>query len=306
MPKFFYAGVNTDSDGMYQDALIGAGYLETLAPSLSQFIVHDAVHPRLEHCLSALPNFIVPHTPQSSFLWDGILGTGIPTCCNFVYGEAGREVLASYGYPHRVEVIGFSRCVVRPFKPTAPGRNLLIIPSHALQGDQYTYPGYIEWVLNILRFVLEHRKVFDRIVLCWGENRFDPALMAEMKRQGFEIIPTNPYFDKEPLKNMMVRIEQSNLVLSCGTAGCVSVAMGKPTVFFSELGGARSFPRDALHPGLYDHLLRFPLAAEKMDIEEILDVRKAQNSKVELWKQRIIGGNFDAKKFLSVVGEYVK
>ena len=104
----------------------------------------------------------------------------------------------------------------------------------------------------------------------------------------------------------MVRIEQADLVLSCGTAGCVAVAMGKPTVFITELGKARSFPRDTLHPDLYDHLLRFPLHAEDMSIEEILDVRKAQNSKVEYWKQRIIGGNFDAKKFLDVVGEYVK
>ena len=289
---------------MFYRALQDGGYVESLNPAQADFIVHDAVHPNLEPFLITKPNFITPHAPQSSFMWDGMLGTGFPVCCNFVTGEAGKKVMAAYHYPYRVEVVGFNRCEVREFTP-ATGNDLLIIPSHAIQNGQYTYSDYIGWVVLMLRFILRHRSYFGKITLCWNETRFDPALMDEMIKQGFDIIPTNPYKDPDPLLHMMERMDQADLVMSCGTAGCVSVAMGRPTVFCTELGQPRSFPRDALHPELYHHYLLFPLAAEKMTIEEILAVRTSQNSKVEYWKQQVIGGPFDPQKFISVVKQYV-
>src|ERR1700690_162534 len=278
MPSF-YGAFNIDSDGMYREALLAAGYAEVCDPFKSDFIVHDAVHPNLGPYLQSRPNFIVPHTPQSSFMWDGILPIDIPPACNFVYGQAGCDVMAAYRYPYRVEAIGFSRCEVREFEPTR-GADLLIIPSHSLQHGEYTYSDYIDRAVSVLAHVLKYQYAFGRIVLCWNETRFDPALMNAMRETGFIIIPTNPNIDKDPLKRMMGRIEQANLVMACGTAGCVSVAMGKPTVFMTETNQARSNPRDALHSELYIHHLRFPLAVEDMTIEEILAVRRAPNEKV--------------------------
>ena len=305
MRKKFFCAQNKDCDEMYRAALVGAGYLETGMVTEADFIVHDAVHPNLGHALMNKTNFITPHVPQGAFLWDGLLETRIPTACNFVTGPGSKEVLESYGYPYRVEVTGFNRCQVRPFKPTE-GNDLLIIPSHPLQHGEYTYPRYIDWAVNILRFVLKNRSRFGKITLCWSETHLDPALKEEMFLAEFDAISTDPYKDTEPLKTMMRRIERADLVLGCGTAGCVAVAMGKPTVFITELGQPRTNPKDALRPDLYHHILRFPLHAEDMSINEIMAVRIVQNPKVEYWKQRIIGGNFDSQKFLGVVGEYVK
>ena len=304
MSKFFIAR-NMDSDDLYRAALWDAGFEERNLPEQADFIVHDAVHPGLEPYLATRPNFIYPHTPQSSFLWDGILSTKIKVNCNFVYGEGGRKVLASYKYPYRVETIGFTRCEVQTFRPTT-GNNLLIIPSHPLQHGEYTYPDYMEYALGALRYVYRHRAAFGKITLCWDEDRFDPEFYGAIQRAGWELIRTNPYKDPEPLKHMMERMEKADLIFSCGTAGTVACAMGKPTVFMTERGLARTAPRDADHSDWYSHILMFPLTVESMSIDELLAVRTVQNSKVEFWKQEMIGGNFNARKFVNVIKEYVK
>ena len=304
MSKSFFIARNTDSDEMFYNALTKAGYIEVDHPAQADFIVHDAVHPNLGQYLQTKPNFITPHTPQSAWLWDGVLEDRLPVCCNFVNGEASRQVMKAYDYPYRVEVVGFNRCPMHAFTCTA-GNNLLIIPSHSLQGKQYTYPNYIEWVLMTLRFVLKNRSVFGKITLCWDETRFDPAVMDEMRKKGFIIIPTNPYHDPEPLKHMMDRMNEADLVMACGTAGCVAAAMGRPTVFFSELGPPRSFPKDALHPELYEHLLKFPLTVETMTIEEILAVRNIKNQKVKHWRDQVLGTDFNPQKFINVVREFI-
>ena len=303
MTKFFIAR-NMDSDEMFWKALLDAGYTEVDHPARADFIVHDAVHPNLGQYLQEKPNFITPHTPSSAWLWDGILEDRIPVCCNFVTGEAGKQVMAAYDYPYRVEVVGFNRCHMHAFHPTT-GNDLLIIPSHSLQNRQYTYLNYREWVVMVLRFVLANRSIFGKITLCWDEDRFDPTLMDDMKHSGFTIIPTNPYRDPEPLKHMRERIEKADLVMACGTAGCVSVAMGQPTVFFSELGVPRSFPKDALHYDRYEHLIKFPCYVENMTIEEIMALRTAINPKIRHWRDQVLGVEFDPQKFIGVVREYV-
>jgi hypothetical protein len=277
MDKKFYLARNTDSDEMFFKALIRAGFEEIRDPGRADFIVHDAVHPGLDAYIQNKPSFIYPHTPQSAFLWDGILGVG-PCSCNFVAGRAAQKSMKAYGYPHRVETIGFSRCVVREFTPTT-GNDLLIVPAHPLQHGEHTHDKYIDMVIPTLQFVLKNRNAFGKITLCWNETKLPPLLME--------------------------RIDRADLVFACNTAGCVSVAMGKPTIFFSELGTPRSRPKDALHPEIYAHFLRFPLVLENMSMKEIMAVRSAPNEAVEHWKQRMIGGQFDAEKFIGVVREYI-
>lgn len=302
MPTF-YITHNPDCDDMLRQALILAGFLRGADPARADFIVHDGVHPGLELMVRSKPAFIYPHTPQSWFLWDGILRI-TRCCCNFVNGQAGVRGMKAYGYPYRVEAIGFTRCEVREFQPTS-GHDLLIIPAHPLPKGGYTYPDYIEWASAVLRMVLRRRYAFGKVTLCWSETRLDPTLKEDLRRKEVTIVPTNPYKDPEPLKHMMDRIEQADLVLACGTAGCVSAALGKPTIFFSERGKPRSLPKTAAHPELYHHYLKFPLMAEDMSIDEMLAVRMAPDPRVEHWKQDVLGGPFQAEKFIHIVREYV-
>jgi hypothetical protein len=45
--------------------------------------------------------------------------------------------------------------------------------------------------------------------------------------------------------------------------------------------------------------------AESMSLNDILAVRYMPNEKVERWKQRNIGGDFDAEKVIAIVREYI-
>lgn len=300
----FYATENRDHDGLFIQALLGAGFTRVNKPAEADFLFHDSVHPEIRDFLSKnpyFPNFITPHTPQSWFLWDGIQPIRY-TCCNFVSGEAAVRGMAAYGYPYRVEAIGFTRCQVREFVPTR-GADLLIIPGHPDRRGKYATPGYMEIILPTLERILQDRDCFGKISLLWCETRIDPEFMEKMKRAGFRWVYIDPFTDPAPLVHVMEEIEQADLVMGCGTAGCVSVAMGKPTVFFSEVGVPYSPPRAAQNSHLYLGQLRFPLMAESMTMEEILAVRTAPHPKTEYWKQQNIGGDFNAEKVVSVVQE---
>jgi len=302
----FYATENRDHDGLFIDALLGAGLGRVNKPGNADFIFHDSVHPEIRDFLSKnpyFPNFITPHTPQSWFIWDGIQPTRY-TCCNFVSGKAGVDGLAAYGYPYRVEAIGFTRCQVRPFVSTQ-GDDLLIIPGHPDRCGKYATPNYIGIVLPTLERILQNRDCFGKISLLWSETRIDVDLLEKMKRAGFCFIYIDPFTDASPLVHVMEKIEKADLIMGCGTAGCVSVAMGKPTVFFSEVGIPYSPPRAAQNSHLYLSQLRFPLMAESMTVEEILAVRVDPNAKAEHWKQQNIGGDFNAEKVVSIVQEYI-
>ena len=297
----FYITLNPDSDCMYWHALLAAGYDETDDPAQADFIVHDSIHKGVVAFLGDIPSFIVPHTPVSCFLWDGI-NKVYPTKCNFVAGDGCKKIMQSYGYPFRIEPVGFNRCEVKAFAPTT-GNDLLIVPAHKLDIGRYTDWDYASRVVAVLRFVVENRDAFRKVNLCWKDDSIDLSF-AESK--GINIIRTDPYIDREPLKHMMERIEQHDLIMGCGTAACVAVAMGRPTVFMTEKGSVPgSYPQRALHSELYVNDLIFPLWVEDMTIDEVLAVRSSPNSKVEYWKSQIIGGNFDANKFISIVKEYI-
>lgn len=306
MTKKFYATKNRDSDGLWVEALLEAGYIETNDFVNADFIFHDSVHPMIRKFLAEDPtrkNFITPHTPQSWFLWDGIQAKSF-TCCNFVAGEVAVRGMKAYGYPYRVEAVGFNRCKVREFTPRR-GNDLLIIPAHPDKNGRYHVENYRNIIKALLERILENRHYFGLITLLWSEHRIKPELMKRMKKAGFRFLRISPFEHPAPLLRAIEEIEKSDLVLGCNTAGCVSVAIGHPTVFFGEVGIPYSIPRFAQNSHLYLDELRFPLAAERMTMDEIMAVREAPNEKAEYWKQQNIGGDFDAKKVIDVVREYV-
>jgi hypothetical protein len=300
----FYLTKNVDLDNKYLQALLDAGYTNTDLDH-ADFLFDDCAHGSLlERQARRHPYFIIPHTPQSWFFWDYPAHRVAPVKCNFVNGNAAVAGMKAYGYLHRVEAVGFSRCDVREFTPTT-GNNLLVIPAHPTRKGIYSQPGYVQIVLKMIGFIISNRSAFGKVDICWNEN-IGSEMMQEARRKSIDFIATNPYVDKNPLKRMIERMEQADLVMGCGTAGCVSVAMGRPTVFFSETGIPHLAPnRPALKSHLYLDSLRFPLMAENMRIDEILKLRTAKNPRVEYWKLENIGGQFDANKFIRIVNEFV-
>jgi hypothetical protein len=305
MPRYskFYFAENTDSDSKLLNALLAAGYVRKDDPRYGDFIFDDGARgTRLERWARIKPYFYVPHTPQSWFFFDW-KRKSLRVDCNFVNGVAAIWGMRSFGYPYRIEAIGCTRCDVREFTPTTR-HDLLVIPAHASRSGQYPQPRYVKIVSDMIRFILSNRPAFDKVTICWNPQDLDAELMQATKKKNVKFIITDPHKDADPLKHMIERMEQADLVIGCGTAGCVSVAIGRPTVFFSEQDAPYIIPKvPAEHYKLYIDSLRFPLMAENMGIDEILKLRTAKNPRVEYWKREIIGGQFDAKKFIRVVNE---
>jgi hypothetical protein len=299
--KKFYITHNTDNDNKFAAALLQAGFIEVAKMAEAEFIVHDGIRREVVFGVGNRPAFIIPHTPQSWFLWDGLCAV-TPVRCNFVAGQAGVDGMKSYGYPYRVEAVGFSRCAVREFTPSR-GRNLLFVPSHAIEGGGYAENNYVEKVMRVFDFIVRNRHSFAKITMCWDAQN-ESRLSDKLRRCKINFIPTNPHKDKTPLLAMMERIEAADLVISCGTVGCVSVAMGKPTVFFSEIGVPHTPPNQAaLHSERYLGRSRHPCMAEKMTIEEIMAVRVSESEDARRWRLDNIGGSFNAEKFIKIVKE---
>lgn len=299
--KKFYITHNPDNDNKFVKALLQEGFVEVRDMAEAEFIIHDGVRREVVRAIGNRPAFIIPHTPQSWFLWDGLCAV-TQVQCNFVAGQAAVDGMKAYGYPHRVEAIGFSRCDVREFRPSK-GNDLLFVPAHALPDGSYAEENYVAKVMKVFDFIISHRRVFGKITVCW-DAKAEYKIANEIRRYGINYVSTNPYQDRTPLTRMMERIESADLIMSCGTVGCVSVAMGKPTVFFSEIGIPHTPPgRATKHSELYLHRLRHPNMAEKMKIEEIVSVLETESEEARRWRIDNIGGQFNPEKFITVIEE---
>ena len=303
--KTFAVAHNKDAADTYVESLKSAGYEEVMGDADFYLLDRGMFGRRLEKRLalfSQKPGFIYPHSPTAYFLWDGP-EKPLPAKCTFVAAEGAKRAMQIYGYPYRVEVCGFSRCEVREFKPTA-GRNLLFVPARPrIDGGRQKAKD-----LWAFKFILDHRDSFENITVCYtrglGEIGFF-AYESLYRDMGIEFILTVPKTGK-PTAEMIARIRNIDLVISCTSVAAFAVALGVPTVFYGESDILTSGNGAvAQHYPLYRDIYEFPLALERMNIEDVLAVGQAQNSLVERWKQLNIGSNFDSHKFLRIVSEYL-
>lgn len=302
----FYSLRNKDAGDGYADALTGAGFVEVEKLGEADFALIDHEHVGLkryglEVYLEDHPIFVYPHTPLAYFLWDGHYEP-LPVACNFVAGEGARESMRLYGYPHRVEACGFTRCQVRAFTPTT-GSRLLFVPARTRSNGDYASREYEAATMRAFRFVLDHRTDFEQVTVCYVNNFVNEC---DYLTTGIQFIKTDPRNSETPTNDMLEHIERADLVISCETVGCLAVARGKPTIFYNARAVATTSNIPAANFERYRHIYQFPLTLEEMDIEAVMATREHQNSAVEFWKEQNIGSDFDAAKFLDIVGDCLR
>ena len=306
MAKRFSILANKDAGAGYARALLDAGYERVPDNRDADFLLIDCEHAGgvrkvIGNFLTNKPVFIYPHSPLAYFIWDGHYAP-LPVQCNFVIGEAARLSLAAYGYSHRVEMCGWNRCEIQAFTPTS-GRRLLFVPARTRGDGKYTNQAYAEMTPKAFQFVLDHREAFDHVVVCYVRDFVNEQ---EYAGTGIEFVKTNPRQAVSPTLDMLRRIEEADLVISCETVACLAVARGKPTVVYN----AKAVPATGYIPAAqyerYRQYYEFPLALEDMSLQDILNVCRAPDPNVEQWKRMNIGEPFDAGKFLAVIQEHVQ
>jgi len=301
--KKFCIRRNKDAGLAFENSLLDAGYEYVKHYLKADFLLLDCEgrgekRENVKEFLNDRCVFVYPHTPLTAWLWDGVYEP-LPVDCNFVYSRGALEIMELYGYPNRIEVVGFPRCEILPFRPTT-GSRLLFVPArprkdggkHSTMDDQ------------VLKFILDHSDCFESITICTIKNYAFPDLEKNLR---VNVVRTDPKATLTPTQDMVERIDEADLVIAVHTTGSLAVARGKPTIFYGQ-----HEPPDTV-TGLvpknyekYRHLLQYPLTIEDMNIHDILDVRRQSNQWVEKWKDRFIGFPFDPERFLKIIKECLR
>jgi hypothetical protein len=308
MPKKFFVIRNKDAADEFISALLSAGYSEVNNLEQADFLLFECEHggalrDRIFNFVKTRPGFIYPHTPYSYWLWDGLYPPA-PVACNFIVGDGARMGMKAYGYPYRVEVIGWTGCDIRSFVPTV-GTKLLFAPHHLLNGWKYAQPEIEGVIRNAAQFILDNMASFESVDIRCSSKSLEHGLFP-LIRKGAAFWNVDVYHTPNIRQDALKAIVKADIIISNGTFGYLSVASGKPTVMCGyrdmKVGGANG---EAKHYDLYKDHLAFPLTIESMTIEEVLAVKTKRNEEVETWKELNIGRRFDAEKFVAVVKEFV-
>ena len=307
--KKFYVIRNKDSADEFVSALLSAGYSEVNKLEQADFLLFECEHAgatreRISRFLENHPGFIYPHTPYSYFSWDSIYEPAPVACC-FVVGDGAMMGMQAYGYPFRVEKIGWTGCQINEFRPT-PGTRLLFAPPHLLGNGKYPRPEQYDLVKNTAMFLSRNLNWFESVVVSCAPQSImasglDPLIDGRVEWEYFDA-----YQAKYPRKHALSLIWETDLVISSGTFGYISAATGTPTIMI----GYRDWTPGTMsgiakHYDLYRSHFAYPLTIEAMTIEEVMAVRTKRNDAVEEWKRLNVGDPFDEDKFISIVREYV-
>ena len=298
----YYTNNYKDAFYVFKKALDGSGLFEEVRkkPDLS-FIEHEPKgNPekwkKFNEGAGRIPVFIYPHTPYSSYLWDGYVPPSSKIACNFVPSIAFKMAMETYHYPCRIEVIGFPRP--------------LAISSVRLLGRYgawiYKYDRFVRD--RALRWIAKNRDHFERVTVFYTFD-LDKAMLRKFEKYDFDFVcvaRNGPEVKGMNTKNALKQLEGVDLFIGCNTLGYIAVSQGIPTIL---IGHDNEFPMHSSNCGLhyseYEQYVAFPLKLHQMSACEVLSLCKEPDERVEKWKAENIGTSFDADRFLEVVMEYL-
>jgi len=256
------------------------------------------------------PVFIYPHTPYSSWLWDGYTKPSKNIACNFVCNEAAIKIMESYGYPCRVENVGFTRPLeVKPFEPTkglflayaAP--RLLGAEGRFYRPDDRIYvEGTMEWIIKNRHYFYDVRVFYSFSLANFGLEKYDKYPCVKFVNVAKDSIQTKNLGTQTALK----QLEGIDIFIGSNTLGYIAFSQGIPTIL---VGHNNDIPghstNNGLHYNEYAKYCDFPFRLEDLTGEDLLDFAHEEPREITEWKRLNIGTSFDKEKFLKVVREYI-
>ena len=295
----FYAWNNRDKADTYTKTLLEAGY--TLQEDYgADFLLIDYERrggvQELEKYKK--PIFIYPHSAISDILWDGLYKQ-MKVTCNFVIGTGQRRVMEKYGYQYKTLVCGWPYGNVLNFLGSS-GQRLLFAPVHpnaSVVGlTDLDKKANREAMVNIL----DNRKLFKSIKVRYGRGLEENGL-GEFEKSGV-------IFEKSDLRfaSAKASIIESDVVISFGTFGYLSVSMGKPTIFYGQTVVPHNMQRSVKSFDKYKDYRYFPVDLSQKPIKTLVNSVRKRNEQVEEWKKLFIGNNFDKRSFLWEIAQHVK
>jgi len=295
----FYAWENKDKADTYTKTLLEAGY--TLQEDYgADFLLVDYERGGAVHELKKYkkPIFIYPHSAISDILWDGMYEP-IKVTCNFVIGEGQRRVMEKYGYQYKTLVCGWPYGNVLNFLGSS-GQRLLFAPIHPNASGKRLTDIDKKSIKEAMVNILDNRKLFKSIKVRYGGELEDNGI-KEFEKSGV-------IFEKSNLRfaSAKASILESDVVVSFGTFGYLSVSMGKPTIFYGQTVVPHNIRTSVKSFDKYKDYRCFPVDLSQKPIKTLVNSVRKRNEQVEEWKKLFIGNNFDKRSFLWEIAQHVK
>jgi hypothetical protein len=245
--------------------------------------------------------FVYPHAARPDLVND-IFKEWAWTSAHFVSAQGHIEVMRAFGYSRPLEVVGWSLCPIRNFKPKDEPREVLFAPIHPRCSgvDQDVNRGTFE---RLARLAYDDDiKLTVRFVKDLGESGLD------------KIDHPNISYTVGFMNNMYDQIDGADMVVAHQTFLYLAVARGTPAVAM-----ATDMPTHVQHrrgPVLwarswkkYEHLVAFPYDIMQCENKEqtLSLLRRAVRDDEEVtdWKRRMIGSPFRRDRFLAKIEKYL-
>lgn len=242
--------------------------------------VNDGHRRYIDYCnRQRIPVVHYPHGGGVAVEYDGIVPTDADIAFHMVHAPGHVEVMERFGYPHRLEVIGWDYTPIVPHTPTA-GNRILFAPQHPW-GDGRTLEK---------ERVEENRRAYEKFYKldCEKAVRFigAPAPNGITKAEGVRLITG-------VLDNSYTDILAADVVIGHGTFAFMAVALGKPTVMIERAVGVSPGCQVPAHWDSYEARLRFPFNTDDGPLDEVVEAARCGGPELDEWKAAFIGEPMD-------------
>ena len=287
-----------NKESVIRKTLIDNNFLESNSMAHSNFVLTHADYGIWKNKIKDYdrPIFMYPHSIDSWKCYDYGLQPWKKITCNFVASNTVKDILKFLKYPQPVEVIGFPYLPkVLPLKPTT-GNNILFATTHATMSvidDDFKkgnldIQGYLSSIMDTYNITV--------------------YLHESLEVSGIPGIPGINYkFSNLTIKNAIDIINKNDIIFAKGTFMYLAIALGKPTISYMESEPFHpnfSINRKIDHPELMD-LWKYPIDLYKYEdpSQALIDCQNPDI--ISTWKQNVLGGSFDADKFIKAISRYV-
>lgn len=303
-PHFFSFNHQHKADE-YNRALEARGWTRVSDPGEARFILSDMDLYRRAKTLEdyrkkGIKVFLYPHGGIPSIFWDFAGNTPSPfVSAHFVPAPGHERVMRSYGYPAPIEVVGWSLCPIKSFRPR-PIRRVLFAPIH---------PNNNKFLCSIDKEI--NRESFRAALKIAGEAEASLLVryLGSLRDNGLWKAGGADYLQGFP-DGSFEEIDQADLVIAHHTMAYMSVARGVPTLMMGEGIAPRLGPKEEklLRPlswERYKDLMIYPLDVLEGDPLELAERASSSDRDICEWRERMIGSPFDPGRFIDRLESYL-
>jgi len=245
--------------------------------------------------------FVYPHAARPDVVND-IFREWAWTTAHFVSAQGHIEVMRAFGYSRPLEVVGWTLCPIRGYKPRAEPRNVLFAPIHPRCSgvDQDVNRGTFERLASLA--YKDDIKLTVRFVKDLGESGLEKVDHPNIK------------YTVGYMNNMYDQIDGADVVVAHQTFLYLAAARGVPAIAMAtdmptHIQMRRKPVLWAKNWKKYEHLIAFPydiMACQNKEQTLSLLRRVVQDDEeIRDWKRRMIGSPFRRDRFLVKLSKYL-